>query len=99
MSFSFDAEALRTTLLAKFAELDEARCRDDEERAARYREQWRQEDAKFMEQLRNSLASLSSMFAELDDEDAEVDVEGGTSFEHLDHTSNVPFNLADSRSG
>jgi hypothetical protein len=106
MSFSFDAEALRTTLMAKFAELDEARRRDDEERAARYRaedarrrEQWRQEDAKFMEQLRNSLASLSSMFAELDDEDAEVEVEGGPSFEHLDHTSNVPFNLADSRSG
>jgi hypothetical protein len=61
--FSFDAEAFRVSLMAKFTTLDEARCRD-EERAARSREQWQQS----WEQLKQSLSNISALFADFADD-------------------------------
>jgi hypothetical protein len=72
MSFFFDEEAFRTTLMAKFAALDEARRRADEKRAAQYREEAARSQErldKSFEAVKESLARFSALFAYFAPED------------------------------
>jgi hypothetical protein len=87
--FAFDAEALRSNLMAKFVELDEARCCDEEryrEEAAQSLERW----LKSCEAVKESLAHLSALFADLDDDDEIVFEEDASPDEILGRLKKPP---------